>query len=320
MINSREPPPLDSQADKRALLSVLILTYNSASTLAETLESLLQQDYPALEVIACDDGSRDGTAELLQAWAERHRLRFARILVLTSAANQGICRNLARGYAEARGEWCKPIAGDDALEPNALSVFMRNARGSRHAALFARMSPFSANVAAGLPPLPSNGDFTSIGAAPEALLARIVLRNFLPAPGALVRRQAYRDVGGIDLSFRHLDDWPLWIRLLERGATFGTIDEALVRYRVENGLTTERCLATRMNRDLLADLVRFYERYQQRRLTPLLRLDRAIHVVRWRLALHALRDFPALYQVTRLLHALSPLAWCQALRGGNRVR
>ena len=54
------------------LVSVLIPVYNAERYLARCLDSVLSQDYPSIEVVAVDDGSRDGSPALLDAYAAMH--------------------------------------------------------------------------------------------------------------------------------------------------------------------------------------------------------------------------------------------------------
>ena len=303
--------------NKPVLVSIVVLTYNSRATLQETLDSLTQQNYPSLEVIVCDDGSVDDTPTLVSAWIARHGHLFQRVVFLQSNINEGICRNLAKGYAAARGVWMKPIAGDDILIPEAIPKYVAAANGSTHAAIFSKVATFSNRRARSTDDkylLPQLTDALFIREPPDILLEKLVVSNFLPAPAAMLRREAYEAVGGVDLSFKHLDDWPLWINMLKSGATMGMIDDTLVWYRIDSSLTTERLMATEINRDYLLDLIHFYEKYQKKHLPALHRLDRSIWIFRWRLAAHRLKYPILLYKLTRVLHLFSPLIWLNFYR------
>lgn len=299
------------------LVSIVVLTYNSGAMLQETLDSLTQQSYPSLEVIICDDGSADDTQTLVSAWIARHEHLFRRVVFLQSNINEGICRNLAKGYAAARGIWMKPIAGDDILMPGAISKYVAAADGSTHAAIFSKVVTFSNKRSRSADEkylLPRLTEALFIREPPHILLKKLLISNFLPAPGAILRRATYEAVGGVDLSFKHLDDWPLWINVLKRGATIGMIDDTLVSYRIDSSLTTQRKMATEINRDYLLDLIHFYEKYQKKHLSALHRLDRSIWIFRWRLAVHPLKYSLLLYKLTRVLHIVSPLIWLNFYR------
>lgn len=95
------------------LLSVVLPTYNHCHFLEESLVAVLGQSYSTLEFIVVDDGSTDGTAELL----ERYARCDPRVRVLRNPRNQGIIPSVAWGRAEARGEFLCFASSDDRILP-----------------------------------------------------------------------------------------------------------------------------------------------------------------------------------------------------------
>lgn len=79
-------------------ISIVTVTYNCASLIEATLESILQQDYPHLELLVIDGGSTDGTLEIV----ERYRDHIA---VLISEKDKGIYDAMNKGIRHATGEW-----------------------------------------------------------------------------------------------------------------------------------------------------------------------------------------------------------------------
>lgn len=294
------------------LVSIVVLTYNSEFTVQETLDSLTRQDYSSLEVLVCDDGSTDSTPLIVQAWLDSHAHLFTRAVLLPSSVNEGICKNINKGYSAARGDWLKPIAGDDLLEPHAIRTFVATAVNSNHDVIVSLLKTFG-DAPYGDYLLPRANDLELIAGSSALLLVELMMRNPIPAPSVLLRRLAYDSVGGVDLSFRHLDDWPLWVRFAKAGKSFGVLHEALVRYRISMESVSGDRLATSINKDLLQDLVVFYEKHQRKFLRPLRRWDRFIEVCRWKLAKGLLRPYPYLYKLTKLLRVLSPVAWLNLL-------
>lgn len=296
----------------RPLVSIVVLTYNSASTVQETLDSIAQQDYAPLEVIICDDASSDATLKILECWARANKNRFVDIKVLASSKNLGVCRNLARGYAAASGAWFKGIAGDDLLLPNAITKYMDSARTGQPALVVSLVQTFTTRNNGEHEygtMLPSKQHLQAIECSGLRAQRQMALENPIPAPGVFLSRAAYEKVGGIDQEFMHLDDWPLWAKMRAHEMEFRTLHEPLVQYRVSpNSVSTKR-LATTLNAFYLLDLVTFYRKYQRHLLPPLKRLDRFIEITRWKLASKALRNHPLLYKMTRLFFLFSPLRW-----------
>lgn len=93
------------------LLSVLCLTYNHESFVAETMESFLAQCTGfEIEVVVADDCSTDGTLHVVEGF----RLRFgARLRVLRTDVNLGVTRNFRRALAACRGRYVALCEGDD---------------------------------------------------------------------------------------------------------------------------------------------------------------------------------------------------------------
>lgn len=90
------------------LVSVIIPTFNRGGVLPLAVASALAQTHPSLEVIIVDDGSTDGTEELVsRLWGAEPRVRFFR------QANRGVAAARNRGIREARGDWLAFLDSDD---------------------------------------------------------------------------------------------------------------------------------------------------------------------------------------------------------------
>lgn len=105
-------------------ISVIIPCYNAEKYLDACLESVLSQSGCEMEVLLVNDGSKDGTAALCDAWAQRD----SRVRVWHSE-NRGVsaARNLA--LAHARGEWVTFVDADDLLPEGALLRLLHSAKG-----------------------------------------------------------------------------------------------------------------------------------------------------------------------------------------------
>lgn len=99
------------------LISVALCTYNGERFLRCQLESLLAQDYPALEFVAVDDASTDGTLTIL----EEFRRRDSRLQVHRNAVNLGFNANFERAIGLCRGALIAPCDQDDIWERDKLS-------------------------------------------------------------------------------------------------------------------------------------------------------------------------------------------------------
>ena len=102
------------------LISVALCTYNGERYLREQLDSLLAQSYRHFEIVAVDDGSRDGTPELLKDYAKRD----ARLRVMLNPVNLGFRRNFSYAMSLCAGDFIAPCDQDDVWLPDKLRTLL----------------------------------------------------------------------------------------------------------------------------------------------------------------------------------------------------
>lgn len=97
------------------LVSILVPAHNAAQWISETLRSALGQTHANLEVIVVDDGSSDGTVDVVRSFADdRPRL--------IQQENKGACAARNRALAEARGDFIQYLDADDLLAPEKIEL------------------------------------------------------------------------------------------------------------------------------------------------------------------------------------------------------
>jgi hypothetical protein len=104
-------------------VSVLIPCWNAAASIERALGSLLDERDVALECVVVDDGSTDGTADVVRAIAARD----PRVVLLEAPANEGVSAARNRGLHAVRGEWLTFLDADDRLLPGGLAAMHRAA-------------------------------------------------------------------------------------------------------------------------------------------------------------------------------------------------
>ena len=100
-----------------ALISVVMPCYNAAPYVEEAVESALGQSYPLLELVVVDDGSTDGSSEILQRLASENPERIT--LIFQNRAGPFAARN--RALSHANGNYIAFLDADDTWQPDALS-------------------------------------------------------------------------------------------------------------------------------------------------------------------------------------------------------
>ena len=104
------------------LVSIVMATYNGERFLEAQMDSVLKQSYPSLEIIVVDDGSTDGTAAILQSYANKHskiKLYFA------EGRNLGYIKNFEKGCQLATGDYISFCDQDDVWHPDKTAILMQ---------------------------------------------------------------------------------------------------------------------------------------------------------------------------------------------------
>ncbi len=198
-IDLREPAVgsrlLSAARSATMLTSVIIPTYNSASTLRLLLDSLLEQTAADYEVIVVDDASTDDTAELVR----RYPFRYERL-----KTNQGPAAARNRGAELARGKWLVFTDADTVFYPDTLEHIATLVERSDAAALFGTYAGKPAN-AGYVPRYKALWEHYAIVMPFEGRGRELhPVSSWIPRPG-VVRRDAFEAVEGFDTRFRGAD-------------------------------------------------------------------------------------------------------------------
>lgn len=222
------------------LVSVPVITYNSAKTVIDTLDSIKAQTYPNIELIISDDCSKDDTVAVCRKWLEQNKERFARTELLTVEKNTGVAGNCNRAIIACQGEWVKGIAGDDILMPDCIESYMDYVNSHPDAAfLFGKLSAFGEDEAF-VKDKEKGFEYTFFSLTPEQQLDKLMIDgNVLPAPAFFYNRKKYIELRqDNDTRIPLIEDWAMWINMLKKGAHFDFIDKVLVAYRI-GGISTQ---------------------------------------------------------------------------------
>jgi glycosyltransferase involved in cell wall biosynthesis len=104
------------------LVSIIIPAYNHEGFVAQCLDSVVADDYPNKEIVVIDDGSSDGTLDVIESWADGHRRAIP--ITVVSRPNRGATRTLNELLHLARGELVLPVASDDYLLPGGVRALV----------------------------------------------------------------------------------------------------------------------------------------------------------------------------------------------------
>lgn len=246
------------------MVSVIVPAYGMGRYIADALASVKAQTYPNWEVIVVDDhGPEDGTRGIVGEFARQvqdHRVEFIRHEV-----NKGVSGARNTGIAAARGEFVAFLDPDDLFMPghlkNAITLF------SAHEA---------PDVVTG--PVESFREEPGRSWTHKAWLAgwredrfphSLAVYNFIQPSATVVRRSAVLSLGGFDThpDIQHIEDYDLWIRLLQAGNRFAFVPSITARYRKHSGgATSDELKFERLNAVLFAKHPDFFREGSRRML------------------------------------------------------
>lgn len=210
------------------LVSIVVITYNSAKTVIETLDSIKEQAYKNIELIISDDASQDGTVDICRKWLMINKEWFLSSDILTVEKNSGIPANCNRGVKLTKGEWIKLIAGDDLLKPNCISTFINYIDLHRKAELNFLIGKIELFNEEGVFSVWPNFNFPQSN---RQQFMHQIFGGFVKAPGVFMRKKCLESLGWFDEKYRYFEDDPLWYKYLSMGYSFTYIDAVAVKYR-----------------------------------------------------------------------------------------
>lgn len=218
----------DSAAAGNPRVSIIVVNWNGLKHTLPCVDSLLQSDYPDLEVIVSDNGSTDGSAEMVEA-------KFPQVRVVRNGANLGFGAAVMTAAKVATGDYFAVLNNDVEAAPDWLSELVRVARTEGFAAtaslLVFEQDPTMVNAAGG------DMNFGGLGwprayRRPRTDVSREPHEVAFCAGGVtLYERRAFEEVGGFDPAyFLYVEDSDLSWRLRLAGHRCGLAPNAVLKH------------------------------------------------------------------------------------------
>jgi glycosyltransferase involved in cell wall biosynthesis len=215
-------------------LTIVIPSYNQGEFIERTIKSIIDQDYPNLDLILLDGGSTDDTMLIV----ERYRKYFSHI---ESGPDGGQSAAIVKGFGLATGKYISWLNSDDTYAPGALRAM--------------------GEILAARPDIVFAYGHTNIIDANDRIIAHkksvrfslgVMKYAFLTVPqmSAFWTKQLYDDVGGIDKSLRFCMDYDLFVRMASQNAPV-LINHHIGNFRVHGSSKTSTLEEIRQKEDAL---------------------------------------------------------------------
>ena len=214
------------------LISVIVLSYNAEKTILDTLESVKRQSYKNIELIISDDCSRDNTLKIATDWLEVNANCFKQSFLLKSESNQGVCANFNKAIEKSTGLWYKAIAADDALLPTCIEDFCNYIKANPDASWissYTRVYNGNFEDENCITRNKANLHFFELNVNDQ--LIALAKGNRISAPSVAIKRSVHESVGMYDTTYS-FEDYPFFLRLLEKGYKCYFLNKETVCYRI----------------------------------------------------------------------------------------
>lgn len=202
----------------KPLISVLMPVFNAELYLVESIRSVLDQDYGEIEFIIVDDGSTDGSQEIIRKFEKEDN----RILFLNKEANSGIVDALNYGLKYVNGDYVARMDADDICMHHRLSrqmIFMKN---NNLDVCGSGVNVFGKTFK--IVKFPETHD--------ECIAKLFLYGSAISHPTALLKTEVLRNHSYID-KFPYAEDYALWFDIgFSSNYRLGNCPEILLNYRV----------------------------------------------------------------------------------------
>ncbi len=206
-------------------ISVIITSYNQKAYLFKTIDSVLGQTFMPHEIIICDDGSTDGSRELITAFKLQHPTL---IKAVYQEKNLGVTQNRNSGIRMATGDYITTLDGDDLYSPQKLEKEAFRAIETGMPLVYSNVRYIDAKGK-------ENGARYKAGKMRQGCLFTDIATLKYPAPReVLIQRSCIEKIGVQDESFPINEDFEWMVRLAAR-FPFAAVDAPLVAHRIHAG-------------------------------------------------------------------------------------
>ena len=212
--------------EESSLISIITPSYNAEELLGRTIESVLNQTYQNWELIIIDDCSKDGTCEVVRAYAHQD----ARIRMLALEKNNGAPaapRNI--GVREAKGEWVAFLDADDIWHPQKLELQLMAMLHSDVGFSCTQMRDFT-DASSLIFTKPGEVGFERISFSKQQLKGRIPTSSVMARKSILLKFPFNEDI-----RYKAVEDYHCWLRIHQAIGGSIKLDYPLLAYRKVQG-------------------------------------------------------------------------------------
>lgn len=202
---------------KQPLVSVIMPAYNAEKTIADSIESIMQQTYINWELLVINDGSKDNTSKIVKSFNDDR-------IILIEQVNGGVANARNNGIKNSKGAYVAFLDSDDLWMSNKLEKQLNILLSTDYKMVYSKTLCFD-----GEPRLTS--DCMVHLSLDFADKDKILIYDFIPILTVIIEKKALDEIGYFDECLKGTEDWDMWIRVLQKNEAY-FINDFLANYKV----------------------------------------------------------------------------------------
>lgn len=242
---------------KREIVSVVILAYNNYNYYKECLDSILKQTYSLIEIIISDDASSNFEQNTIEKYINsKKKDNIVNVLIRKNERNSGIVKNYEKALSLAQGEYIFYLSIDDMFyDEKVLEDVVKYFRKTSYEIFTGYRETFFEDGTKRIEPYPHQVKVLKNDSL-DKIFKRNIRNPMIAGACTPFRKSMIEKYGFVEKGYIHLEDWPRYVGLMERGIRIGFFDRKLIKYRA-GGITTNFT-----NEDLIKDFGKFMSKYR----------------------------------------------------------
>jgi len=208
--------------DNNTLITVAMSVYNAEKYIEETIESILVQTYENFELIIINDGSTDGSLEIINKYK-----KIDKRIILINRENKGLVTSLNECIEKANGEYIVRMDADDICLPSRFEEQLKFMQENQLSLCGTWVETFDEK------------NSINIWTYPEGhtdILFRSFFMSSFAHPSVMIKKNVFDT---LKYENKVAEDYKLWCDILANGYKTGNIQKVLLKYRLHDGQITQ---------------------------------------------------------------------------------
>lgn len=249
-----------SKDKNKPLISIVVMTYKNQESIYSTLETIMSQEYPTIELIISDDASGRQDVNAITDYIECYKKENLKsVQILCNKENLGTVKHANKVLQYCHGKYIKFLScGDGFVNSNSLNLLYKFISDGEYKIVTSKVIVCNENFSDSFYEFPNSRRVELINDSNSQQLNSILKKiNIISAIGTIFEN-GFFDKYKFDESYNYLEDWPLWLKITRENIRIPCLDVSTGYYSI-GGVSSELGNAYNSN-SLRLDMIKCYEK------------------------------------------------------------